>query len=140
MQPSLQLTKVVPASPEVVYDAWLSPQVLRRFMCPAPGCSVTRAEVDPKVGGKFLVLMHIGGQDRPHHGEYLVLERPRRMAFTWRSAAAGDGSHVELTFEPTPEGTKLTLVQFGLPSEDAIGRHIEGWTAILQALATIPDL
>lgn len=133
--PCVRIVKLVPASPRVVFEAWLDPEALRRFMCPAAGSQVARAEVDARVGGAFLIVMRFGDQDRPHRGEYLELERYRRLAFTWRSAHAGDGSHVVLQLEPVAGGaqTRLTLEQFGLP-DDQITGHEAGWTRILDAL------
>ena len=96
--PTLLIEKLVPAPPRVVFDAWLDAEALRRFMCPAPGSSVSHVECDPRVGGKFLIMMNVGGQDLPHRGEYLEIERYTRLVFTWRSAHAGEGSRVTLQF------------------------------------------
>lgn len=73
--PSVTVQRVIPAPARAVFEAWLDPEALRRFMCPDPGVTVTRAECDAGVGGDFLILMHIGGKDLPHHGEYLEIER-----------------------------------------------------------------
>ena len=44
--PTLLIEKLVPAPPRVVFDAWLDAEALRRFMCPAPGSSVSHVECD----------------------------------------------------------------------------------------------
>ena len=44
-------------------------------------------EVDPRVGGKFRIVMRDGPVDYEHRGEYLAIEPPSRRSFTWVSAA-----------------------------------------------------
>jgi uncharacterized protein YndB with AHSA1/START domain len=135
-EPALVITRIVPAPPRAVFEAWLDPRALSAFMCPAQGTRVSKAEVDPRVGGKFLILMNIGGKDLPHHGEYLAIEPYERLVFTWLSHHAGPGSEVTLRFEPLGTGeTKLTLTHVGLGDATARANHEQGWTRILDALA-----
>lgn len=136
--PTLSIERIVPAPPRTVFEAWLDPEALRRFMCPAPGTRVTRVECDPRVGGEFLIVMNIGGQELPHRGEYLEIERYTRLVFTWLSHHAGEGSRVTLRFAETADGqTKLTLEHVGLADEEIRAKHHGGWSSILTALATL---
>jgi uncharacterized protein YndB with AHSA1/START domain len=136
--PTLLIEKLVPAPPQIVFDAWLDPEALRRFMCSPPGARVTRAEADPRVGGTFLIVMTFGDQDVPHRGEYLVIERHTRIAFTWLSKFAGEGSQVTLTFAEAADGqTKLTLEHVGLGDAENRARHHAGWHTILMQLAAM---
>jgi uncharacterized protein YndB with AHSA1/START domain len=134
--PDVTLVRIIPASPRVVFEAWLDPAVLRKFMCPAQGSSVLRTEVDARVGGKFLIVMKVGDQELPHQGEYLEIAPHERLAFTWRSWVAGEGSRVSLTFAPSPNGqTQLTLQHSGLGDAENCARHTQGWTHILAQIA-----
>ena len=137
-RPSVRLVHDIPAAPRRVFEAWLDPAALARFMCPAEGSRVSKAEVDARVGGAFLILMHIGGKDLPHRGEYIEIVPHERLAFTWLSHVAGPGSRVTLTFEPSASGhTRLTLEHVGL--EEAVrSKHEAGWSAILSCLARDP--
>lgn len=38
---------------------------------------------DASAGGRFSFLVLRGGEEIDHVGEYIALERPRRLAFTW---------------------------------------------------------
>ncbi len=135
--PQVLVERIVPASPRTVFEAWLDPKALRHFMCPAPGTRVTRAESDPRVGGKFLIVMNVGGEDLPHRGEYLEITRYTRMVFTWLSVHAGEGSRVTLRFAESPGGqTKVTLEHVGLPDAEVQAHH-EGWCNILKELAAL---
>src|SRR5919197_5529029 len=64
--PKVLVERIIPAPPRKVFEAWLDPEALRHFMLGAPGMRVTRAECEPRVGGKFLIVMSVGGQDLPH--------------------------------------------------------------------------
>jgi uncharacterized protein YndB with AHSA1/START domain len=133
---TLTLTKIIPATPQVVFQAWLEPRALAKFMCPAEGVTIAKVETDPRVGGKFLIVMKVGDQELPHHGEYRVIERFQRLVFSWHSAMAGPESQVSLRFEElSASETKLTLEHIGLDSAVARDKHEQGWTNILSALA-----
>lgn len=138
-EPNVTLTRLIPATPQIVFEAWLDPKMLTQFMCPAPGTSVVTAETDPRVGGRFLVVMRIGDTDRPHQGVYLAIEPFTKIAFTWLSHAASEGSRVTLTFAPEgSQQTLLTLIHEGLEPR-AKEAHFKGWSSIVLALASYVD-
>jgi uncharacterized protein YndB with AHSA1/START domain len=84
--------------------------------------------------------MNVGGQDLPHRGEYLEIERYTRMVFTWLSAHAGEGSRVTLHFAESPGGqTKVTLEHVGLAHAELRAHH-DGWSNILAELAAFDGL
>jgi uncharacterized protein YndB with AHSA1/START domain len=71
------------ASPEEVFDAWLDPASLSRWMFGPPRDEDTvRLTVDPRVGGEFAFVVRRQGQQVTHVGRYLQLNRPRRLLFT----------------------------------------------------------
>lgn len=132
----LTVTRTIPAPRKEVFEAWLSPEALERFMCPGEGMTVPRVEVDPRVGGAFLIVMAAGSREMPHSGEYKTIDRYDRLAFTWLSEHAGPGSLVTIDFrENGPKETELILRHVGLASEEARKSHEGGWGAILRKLA-----
>ncbi|MDQ4080290.1 MAG: SRPBCC domain-containing protein [Gemmatimonadota bacterium] len=135
---SVVIQRLIPAPPRVVFEAWLDREALKRFMCGGPGVKVTRAECDPRVGGEFLVVMNVEGHDLPHRGEYLEIERYKRIVFTWRSHLAGEGSRVTLRFaEGSREQTMLTLEHVGLDDAEIRDKHHVGWSHILTELSGV---
>ena len=135
---ALVIERLIPAPPRVVFEAWLDPEALQRFMCGAPGVRVTRVECDSRVGGKFLIVMNVEGHDLPHEGEYLEIERYTRIVFTWRSHLAGEGSRVTLQFAESPGGkTRLTLEHVGLADAEIRNQHHGGWSHILTLLSEV---
>lgn len=130
----IRLERTISTSARNLFEAWLDPTALARFMCPQEGMRTGAIEVDARVGGAFLVVMILGERELPHRGEYLVIDRHTKLAFTWRSHHAGEGSKVTLTFEALgPTRTRLVLEHTGL-EDSAITAHTHGWTSILAAL------
>jgi uncharacterized protein YndB with AHSA1/START domain len=131
---ALKLTRRIKASPEQLFDAWLDPAMLRRFMSPGEGTSTLRAETDPRVGGRYGIVMFNDMGEIPHWGEYREITRPDRLSFTWNSPHAVPDSLVTITFRPVGDETEVTLVHDRFPSDASRNGHESGWTEILEAL------
>jgi uncharacterized protein YndB with AHSA1/START domain len=135
---ALVVRRIIHASREEIFDMWTRAENLRRWMRP-PRASGASAESDPRVGGRYRIVMH-GDRDYDHHGEYLVVDRPSKLSFTWISEGSRyQTSVVTVEFFDRGSGqTELVLTHERLPEEE-IGRHIEGWTEILGELAAAVD-
>ena len=126
----------LPCTPEEAWEAWMDPVTMAQWFCPDPGWSASIPQWDARVGGTFNVLMTDGKVSVPHTGEFLVLERPRRLVMTWISEfTANERSRVTLEFERAGDATLLRLTHEGLPPGDATREHEEGWAEILRQLA-----
>jgi uncharacterized protein YndB with AHSA1/START domain len=88
-----------------------------------------------RVGGALCVVM-VGEDMRiEHRGEYLEIDPPRRLVFTWESVYTGGASLVTVTFDPdASDATRVVIVHSRL-APDAAASHAGGWTAILDRLA-----
>jgi len=129
------VNRVINAPIEKVFDAWLNPQILSRFMLPMPGMPHPRTEVDAREGGRFTIYMEVGEEIIPHSGTYLQLDRPSRLVFSWESPFSTDGSSVTLDFTAVDSGntrTELTHVRF--IDEETRNNHEAGWENILAVL------
>ena len=84
MADTIHLTRRIAASPEDVFDPWTDPESLAQWMVPIAGGS-TNARVDARVGGRFHIDMTGNGTTYPHDGEYLRVDRPHLLEFTWIS-------------------------------------------------------
>jgi uncharacterized protein YndB with AHSA1/START domain len=129
----LVVRRVVAVPREEVFAAWLDPASLREWMRPGDVDRAT-AEVDPRVGGKFRIVMHHGGRDNAHWGEYLAIEPPERLSFTWISEYTDlETTVVTIDFLDKDGGTEVVLTHQRLPPErrDA---HRGGWASILGKL------
>jgi uncharacterized protein YndB with AHSA1/START domain len=133
----LTVNRTIPASRKEVFEAWLSPDAIQHFMCPAEGMTVPKVEVDAREGGSFLIVMAAGDQEIPHRGEYKTIKRYEQLAYTWISDHTIPGSLVTIDFqEKGPNETEVTLHHVGFPSEESRNNHEGGWGRILDTLAT----
>src|SRR5215467_6365660 len=85
-RPVVVVRRTIAAPRERVFDTWLDPALLARFMLPGDVSHAT-AEVDARVGGRFRIVMNHGRGGAEHWGEYLVIDPPKRLSFTWISAS-----------------------------------------------------
>jgi uncharacterized protein YndB with AHSA1/START domain len=132
----LVVRRFIPVPRERVFAAWLDPVSLAQWMCPGSVAGAT-VEVDPRVGGRFRIVMHHGQGDEEHHGAYLVIEPPSLLSFTWISAHTGHQSTV-VTIELKEQGggTELMLTHRRLPSSE-VDAHKRGWTDIVRKLEAV---
>ena len=124
------------APPETLFDAWLDPEAVGQWLFATPDGVMERVEIDPRVGGKFLIVERRGGELAEHFGEYLEIDRPRRLVFTF--AALRDEGFTTVTVKILPEGTGSHLIlvhEMDARWADYADRTRQGWTTILEGLA-----
>ncbi|MFV2031338.1 MAG: SRPBCC domain-containing protein [Gammaproteobacteria bacterium] len=127
--------KLIDAPIEKVFDAWLDPTLLSRFMLPMPGMPQPKTEVDGREGGRFTIYMEVGDEIIPHSGTYLELDRPNRLVFSWETPFSTDGSSVTLQFTAEDlNTTRVALTHVRFIDEEARSNHEAGWGNILASL------
>lgn len=131
---ALKVTRHVAAPPERVFDAWLDPETLARFITPDPGFAEPEVTVDAREGGRFDIVMKAPERDLPHWGIYRHIDRPNRLEFSWVSEFSREDSLVTLSFKPKDGGTEVTLVHERFFSEEMRDNHEKGWASILNRL------
>jgi uncharacterized protein YndB with AHSA1/START domain len=129
---TLVVERVLPAAPDEVFDAWTTPSRMAAWMSPV---GAAEAEVDLRVGGSIRVVMLEARLE--HRGEYLEIDRPRRLVFTWVSPFTGaEPSVVTVELLPHDDGTRVVLKHERLP-EDVVDGHRDGWGSMIERLAGI---
>lgn len=135
--PVAVVRRLLPAVPEVVYDEWLDPDALSDWMCPRPArCRNVTSE--PRVGGLLQFDIEDGGVEFRVRGHYLVLDRPRRLSFTWSCSTwpdPGIESVVNVLLEVREGEQTLMTIEHSLLPPGLAGQHARGWTAIAAQLA-----
>lgn len=125
--------RTIAASPEVLFDAWLDPIALATWMRPGTIRS-TVATVEPRVGGRYEIVMQADSGPIPHRGVYRVIERPRRLVFTWQSPPTENrDTLVTVDFIARDKSTEVIVTHEQLP-ESAMPSHSRGWTSGLEHL------
>ena len=131
----VQVTHRFSASAERVFDAWLDPTRVGRWLFATPTGTVVRAEIDARVGGRFSIVDRREGEDVLHTGEYLELDRPRRLVFTFGVPKySPEFDRVTVEVSPLGSGCELTLTHEVTPQWAEGAKR--GWEGILGGLAT----
>ena len=131
------VTQRVTASAERVFAAWLDPNKIHGFMFGSHlrEEEVVAIEVDPQVGGRYTFSVRRQGQQIDHVGEYLEIDRPQRLVFTWGVAQDNSSSRVAIDIVPLAEGCALTLTHDLDPAwADYVAQSRQGWQKMVDTL------
>jgi uncharacterized protein YndB with AHSA1/START domain len=137
---SLRIERTFDATCEDVFDAWTSPEVLRRWWRPNPTWVTPVAEVDLRVGGRYRICMEDPESGTKHTagGEYSEVNRPRRLTYSWQweqdDGGHGHVSTVTVDFHADGERTTVVLEHSGLESSQSRDSHTQGWVGIFERL------
>ncbi len=136
---TLKVTRTIKAEPDAVFAAWTQPEHMKHWSAPE-GLDVAIAEVDLTEGGRFHIQMkNAEGGEHNARGVYREIERPSRLVYTWswdEYPEAGE-SLITVEFKAVDEGTEVTMVHSGLPTEELVKEHEDGWTSCLNRLEKI---
>ena len=139
---TVKVTRRFASSAERVFDAWLDSKTVARWLFSTPTGTVVRVEIDAKVGGRFVIVDRRDVGDVEHTGEYLEIDRPKRLVFTFMVPMySTDSTLVSIEIAPlSASSCELTLTHAGVYDEYA-SRTQDGWTSILDGLqSSIDDL
>ena len=140
MTEALRLVRTVAGSPERAFEAWTDPEQVSRWTCPDPTATVD-VEIDLRVGGRYLIRMHVEGGPFTAHGTYREVDPPRRLVYTWgwkeEAHAMKAETVVTVEFVPVEEGTEIRLTHSGFPTPDDRDGHEEGWKICVDRFAEL---
>ncbi len=135
----VNIEKVIHAPIEKVFDAWLDPKMMSKFMMGMPNMPESDVENDACEGGSFTIIMHYRGEKLPHTGTYLEIRRPDKLVFTWASHhSVVENSTVTLNFTKVDDQkTNVSLSHVKFIDEASRSGHEAGWGCILDKLDEI---
>ena len=121
-------TLSIAASPETVWEFFVDPDKLRRW-------KGIDAELEPRPGGVYRCEVIPG---HTALGEFVELDPPRRLVFTWgwdgQEAVPPGTSTIEVELTPEGEGTSVRFVHKDLPNAEQVTSHAHGWDHYLDRL------
>ena len=137
------VTALFSVSPERVFDAFLSTEMVGKFMF---GPQLRDEEIvsltnEPWEGGSFSYLVRRQGELINHIGQYVEIVYPRRLVFTWQvEGASSEASRVVIEIATIIDGCELTLTHemshkwedFAEKSKAAWGKMLDKLTEILK--------
>lgn len=134
-KPSITVAHRFDASPERVFDAWLDEKTAGQWLFATPTGEMVRVEIDARVGGRFIVVERRDGEDVEHTGEYLEIDRPRRLVMTFGVPKySANLTRITIEIAASGGGCELTLTSDNLDAE-YVERTKAGWAMILDGLA-----
>ncbi len=122
----------LPVPPRVIFDAWLSSRQ-HSAMTQSPATAST------EIAGIFTA------HDGYIYGINLEIDADTRILQTWRTSefdGSDPDSSIEITFQTTPAGTRLSLNHWNIPDGQADG-YESGWqdhyfTPMLEYFSNVP--
>jgi uncharacterized protein YndB with AHSA1/START domain len=135
----LRIERSFPASAEAVFDAWTSPEVMRRWFHVAPDWDTAEAEVDLRVGGRVRVVMRRpDGTNAEVWGEYTVIDRPRRLAMAWTFGDdPGNEQLIELSFTESEGATTVLMINSRISTDTRRDSQDRGWRGCFDQLGSL---
>jgi len=137
----LRIERLIPASPERLFELWSEPSELVKWWGP-DGFDVPASALDVRPGGHWRTTMRSPQGDlHTVSGVYRTIDKPRRLVFTWGwdddTGLRGHETEVTVTFEPAPGGTRMVLLQQAFENKDQRDRHNQGWSSSFDCLARV---
>lgn len=110
--------------PEKVFDAWLNAEQMKKWLFTMePTNKVTKN--DPRVGGIWEIVDHREGVDYRAIGEYIEIDSPSRLVFTFKMPQFSDlEDTITVVVIPTDTGCTMNFEQV------IVVRHEEEWTEL----------
>jgi|GEM_PF-181738 len=131
----ISITRFIHSDTETLFDYWLEPEKIKTWIFPASTDTIDTIKTDPKVGGAFSFIILRNGEKIEHLGEYLEIDNPKKLVFTWAVADEEGSDRVELELTPAGSGsvTKITLttelhpdwVEYAAPTKKAWGSMLD---------------
>ena len=132
----VRVERTFPASAEAVFDAWTSPEVMRRWLHCRSDWETPEAEVDLRVGGKVRVVMLKPDRTKAEaRGEYVLIDRPHRLVMTWTFDDDPTNEQLmELSLTEAEGATTVLLVNSRISTDERREGQDWGWHGCLEQL------
>ena len=134
---TITLSRVVAATPERVFSAWVDAEQLAAWWWPQ--LAGTTYDVDARPGGRFRI--HGPAIGATVSGVYTEVDRPQRLSFTWVWQDEGEPETavediVVVTFAPEGGGTLVTVAHTSSAHVPDGGAE-QGWNDVMDRLVRV---
>ena len=139
---TIRLHRVLRATPERVYKAFLDPDAMAKWL-PPNGYTCTVHHLDANVGGTFRMSFRnfTTGMSQSFGGKYLELVPGERLRYTdkFDDPNLPGEMQVTVTLKAVLCGTELNIVQDGIPDAIPAEMCYLGWQDSLRNLASLVE-
>ena len=107
---------------ETVFDAWLNPEMMRKWFFTLEGTNMM-AQNNPQMGGTWEIIDRRDGKDYRAIGEYLEIDPPTKLVFTFKMPQFSETEDtITVELKGLQRGCEMTF------SQEIIVPHEENWT------------
>jgi uncharacterized protein YndB with AHSA1/START domain len=129
----LALEIFIAAPRERIFQALTDPKQAAQWWGQGEKFNFSHFEMDVRVSGQWScsgtsVTM---GADISVHGEFLEIDPPRRLAYTWSSSWMPAVTTVLWELDALDNGTRLKLTHTGFADAEQAKSHSIGWSLVL---------
>jgi uncharacterized protein YndB with AHSA1/START domain len=139
---TVRLQRVLRATPEKVYRAFLDPDAMVKWL-PPNGFTAKVHEMDARVGGTYRMAFTNFTTGRSHSfgGKYLELVPHERICYTdqFDDPNLPGAMRTSITLRTVFCGTELNIVQEGLPEAIPVEACYLGWQESLALLVKLVE-
>jgi uncharacterized protein YndB with AHSA1/START domain len=139
---TVRLHRVMRATPERVYRAFLDPDAMAKWL-PPNGFTGKVHQMDAKVGGSYKMSFtnFSSGHSHAFGGEYLELLANQRIGYTnvFDDPNLSGQMLTTISLAPVMCGTELNIVQEGIPAAIPVEMCYLGWQESLTLLALLVE-
>jgi uncharacterized protein YndB with AHSA1/START domain len=139
---TIRLQRVLRATPERIYRAFLEPDAVAKWL-PPYGFTCQVHQLDARVGGTHKMSFRNFGTGHGHSfgGEYVELVPFEKIRYTDRfdDANLPGEMHVTVSLRQVICGTELNIVQEGVPEVIPVEMCYLGWQESLDQLAKLVE-
>lgn len=132
----LGIRRVYHVAPDKVWRAWTDPQALSQWFGSGSPDSVSAAEIDLRVGGRYRIAFTCAkGESHEVSGVYQEVVPQRRLVFSWAWKSTPERvSRIRIELTPVAEGTELSFVHDRLFDAESRSNHEGGWLPMFEQL------
>ena len=142
MPNTIRLHRVLRATPERVYRAFLDPDAMAKWL-PPNGFTGKIHQMDARVGGSYKMSFTNFSTGKSHSfgGTYVELTPHERLRYTdkFDDPNLPGEMHVTISLRQVACGTELSIVQEGIPAVIPVEFCYVGWQESLALLANVVE-
>jgi uncharacterized protein YndB with AHSA1/START domain len=130
-------TSWVVASPrKAVFEAWLDPSTLAKFISHDEDLVAEDIHINPVAEGRYHYTL-AGDPRMTVEGTYLEIDPFTTLRFTYETTGTSRSSVVAMNFRPVAEGCQISLTHTGFGNSIMRDLQLLRWEAVLRNLAEL---
>lgn len=119
-----------------MWALWTDQEHAARWMRPSiTEFEPTIASIDARPSGTYrFEMITKDGSVRAVSGQFVEVEEPSRLVFTWSWDDSDEESLVEVLLSDVGDGTKVSIAHTKLDSQESAEQHKDGWVGCLASI------